>query len=271
MTSSRPVRLIGVPTDRQSSYLRGAARGPAAIRASLNAGHSNLTSESGLELGTDVTWHDAGDLPLTEGPGDDVIITAAVEQAVSDGVFPLMLGGDHAITASIAGALAAAHGPLTILHIDAHPDLYDEFEGNRHSHACPFARIMEAGHARRLVQVGIRTLNKHQRDQAHRFGVEVLEMRDFSLERVPVLKGACYVSIDLDGFDPAFAPGVSHPEPGGLTVREVLAVLERVQGRLVGADVVELNPTRDVHDVTAVLGAKLVKELAALSVRRLDA
>jgi agmatinase len=260
--------LIGVPTDIQSSYLRGAARAPAAIRAALTAGHSNMTSESGIELGTDVLWHDAGDLPLTESPSDDAIITAAVEKAVADGVFPLLLGGDHAITDAIVAALAAAHGPLSILHIDAHPDLYDEFEGNRHSHACPFARIMEAGHARRLVQVGIRTLNKHQSEQARRFGVDIVEMRDFSLERVPTLTGPCYVTIDLDGFDPAFAPGVSHPEPGGLTVREVLAVLERVQGPLVGADIVELNPVRDVNNVTAVLCAKLVKELAALSVRR---
>lgn len=264
----RPVRLLGVPTDRQSSYLRGAARGPAAIRASLTDSHSNMSSESGLELGTDIPFEDAGDLPLTESPEDDALVAAGVKQAIADGVFPLLLGGDHAVTVAIVGALFETHGPLTILHFDAHPDLYDEFEGNRYSHACPFARIMEAGYAQRLVQVGIRTLNKHQRDQARRYGVEIVEMRDFSLERVPVLTGACYVSIDLDGFDPAFAPGVSHPEPGGLTVREVLALLERVQGRLVGADIVELNPARDINNLTAVLGAKLVKELAALSVRR---
>jgi arginase len=268
VTHPRPVRLIGVPTDVQSSYLRGAARAPAAIRHALSAGHSNMTSESGQELGVDVPWHDAGDLPLNEGPDDDAIIAAAIRKAVADGAFPLLLGGDHSISVAIVGALAAAHGPLSILHVDAHPDLYDEFEGNRRSHACPFARIMEAGHARRLVQVGIRTLNSQQRDQAHRFGVEIFEMRDYTIERVPVLTGPCYISIDIDGFDPSFAPGVSHPEPGGLTVREVLAVLDRVQGSLIGADIVELNPDRDVRGLTAVLCAKLVKELATLSARR---
>jgi agmatinase len=177
------------------------------------------------------------------------------------------LGGDHSVTVPIVKVLAVAHGPLEILHFDAHPDLYDDFRGNRRSHASPFARIMEAGLARRLVQVGIRTLNRHQREQAARFGVEIIPMSDFSLGAVPRLHAPFYVSIDLDGFDPAFAPGVSHPEPGGLTVREVLAVIARQSATLVGADIVELNPDRDVNGLTAVLAAKLVKELAAYAAR----
>jgi arginase family enzyme len=90
-------------------------------------------------------------------------------------------------------------------------------------------------------------------------------MRDFAPERVPIPGPPLYVSIDLDALDPAFAPGVSHHEPGGLTVRELLAVLRRVPGPIVGADIVEYNPSRDVGGVTAVLAAKLVKELAVLS------
>ena len=89
----------------------------------------------------------------------------------------LTLGGDHAITYPILRAYGPHYPDLTILHIDAHPDLYDELEGDRLSHACPFARIMEAGLARRLVQVGVRTLNPHQRQQAERFGVKIFEMR----------------------------------------------------------------------------------------------
>jgi arginase family enzyme len=124
---------------------------------------------------------------------------------------------------------------------------------------------MEAGLARRLVQVGIRTLNRHTREQAERFGVEVVEMRHFDAGAVPIPGAPLYISIDLDGFDPAFAPGVSHHEPGGLTVRDVLQVLHRIRTPIVGADVVELNPSRDLNGVTATLAAKLVKELAALS------
>ena len=258
------IRLIGVPTDSHSSFLRGAAAAPPLIRAALRYDHTNAAAESGNERGRDVRLDDAGDLPRRDDAGDDALIRAAVAEAIAGGAVPLALGGDHAISFPLVAAVAAAHGPLDILHIDAHPDLYDDFEGDPRSHASPFARIMEAGHARRLVQVGIRTLNTHCRAQAERFGVEIVPMRGFAPDRVPALSGPLYVSIDLDGLDPAVAPGVSHHEPGGLTVREVLAVLDRMTGRVVGADVVEYNPARDVNGVTAVVAAKLVKELAAL-------
>jgi arginase family enzyme len=123
---------------------------------------------------------------------------------------------------------------------------------------------MEEGLARRLVQVGIRTLNAHQASQAKRFGVTIVEMRAFDPDRVPIPRGPLYVSIDLDGLDPAFAPGVAHPEAGGLSVRDVVQVLHRVKGPLVGADVVELLPSADQGGRTAVAAAKLVKELAGL-------
>ncbi|PWG01192.1 agmatinase family protein [Sphingosinicella humi] len=261
------IRLIGLPTDSHSSFLRGAAAAPPLIREALRSDHSNLAAESGAEIGVDVLLDDAGDLPLAEEPADDDRIRAAVTDALAAGAVPLALGGDHSVSFPVVEAVAAAHGPVDILHFDAHPDLYDDFEGDPRSHASPFARIMEGGHARRLVQVGIRTLNRHCREQAERFGVEIVPMRGFSPERVPVLSGPVYVSIDLDGFDPSIAPGVSHHEPGGLTVREVLAVLDRIEGPLVGADIVEYNPGRDVNGVTAVLAAKLVKEIAALALR----
>ncbi len=263
--AARPVRLIGLPTDINSSYLRGAAAGPAAIRAALASDHANMFSEGGLEIGVDTILEDGGDLPLRETFDDDLAIGAAITELATLGRIPLILGGDHSVSYPVVAAIAAVHGPLDILHIDAHPDLYDHYGGNLRSHASPFARIMEGGHCRRLVQVGIRTLNRHCREQAARFGVEIVEMRDFGAVEIAPLTGPCYVSIDLDGFDPAFAPGVSHPEPGGLSVREVLWLLGKVQGRLVGADIVELNPARDINDLTATLAAKLVKELCALS------
>jgi agmatinase len=257
------IRLIGLPTDSHSSYLRGAAAGPAAIRAALASEHGNMAAECGLELGSDIPLEDFGDLPLTEGEGDATLIRAAFGAAARDGIVPIGLGGDHMVSFPAVAGLSDIHGPLEILHFDAHPDLYDDFEGDPLSHASPFARIMEAGLARRLVQVGIRTLNRHTSAQAERFGVEIVEMRHFAADAVPIPGAPLYVSIDLDGFDPAFAPGVSHHEPGGLSVRDVLNVLHRVRGPIVGADIVELNPSRDVNGVTATLAAKLVKELAA--------
>ena len=273
MTShSLPViALIGAPSDCHSSFVRGAALAPAAIRGALASEHGNASTESGLEIGIDLIVEDAGDVSFVDEiattVADDKQLYAAVAKAIMSGAIPLVLGGDHAISVPVVGALAELHGPLNILHFDAHPDIYDDFEGDPRSHASPFARILEAGHAKRLVQVGIRTMNRHCREQAVRFGVEVIEMRHFSVDAVPVLDGPLYISIDMDGFDPSVAPGVAHLEPGGLTVREVLAVIDRQTAPLVGADIVELCPPRDPTGVTAILAAKLVRELAALHVR----
>jgi agmatinase len=256
--------LLGLPTDVNSSHRRGAARAPEEIRKALWSPASNMTSETGVDLGAPGVLTDEGDLALEEGPGDLARIESAVSALIGRGFTPLLLGGDHSVTHPVLRALARTHRALSILHIDAHPDLYDVFDGNRFSHACPFARIMEEGLARRLVQVGIRTLNAHQQQQAERFGVEIVTMGAFVPERVPIPRGPLYVSIDLDGLDPAFAPGVAHPEAGGLSVRDVICVLHRVRGPLVGADVVELLPAADQGGLTAVAAAKLVKELAGL-------
>ena len=260
------IHLFGLPTDINSSFERGAAAGPAAIRAALWSERGNLSSESGREIGSDIALIDDGDLTLTEDtPSDDAAIAAHVTTIIANGGIPFALGGDHAVSFPLVKAVAAAHGPLSILHFDAHPDLYDDFEGNPRSHASPFARIMERGLAKRLVQVGIRTLNRHCADQAARFGVEIVPMRTFAPDKVPLLDGPLYISIDLDGIDPSEAPGVAHPEPGGLTLREVLAVLDRQTAPIVGIDIVELNPARDIGGVTAILAAKLVRECAALA------
>ena len=171
------------------------------------------------------------------------------------------------MTFPLVEGLARVHGPLALLHVDAHPDLYDDFEGNPRSHASPFARILERGLARRLVQVGVRTWNAHGREQARRFGVEAVDWHDFDVERVPIPEAPLYVTIDLDGIDPAFAPAVSHPEPGGLSVRDVVTLLGRIRTRVVGADIVELNPTQEAGDATAIIAVKLMKELAAAMAR----
>ena len=255
------IHLIGLPTDHNSSFERGAALAPATIREALWSDRGNMATECGLEIGTDIDLVDKGDLPLTNA--DNAADDALISRAVTSSAVPLMLGGDHAVTYPIVAALVARHGPLNILHFDAHPDLYDDFESNPRSHASPFARILENGLAKRLVQVGIRTLNRHCREQAERFGVEIIPIASFAPALVPVLSGPLYISVDLDGIDPSEAPGVSHPEPGGLRLREVLDCIAKQTASIVGADIVELNPARDVNCVTAILAAKLVREVAA--------
>jgi arginase len=251
--------LLGIPFDANSSYLRGAADAPPLVREAFRCDSSNSSTESGIELGAESVL-DSGDLKL---PADGAF--AAIESAVGDlldhAQSPVCLGGDHSITHPILRAFGKRFADLTLVHFDAHPDLYEEFDGNRYSHACPFARIMEEGLAKRLIQVGIRTMNAHQRTQAVRFGVEVVEMRELpALERLK-LDGPVYVSFDIDVLDPAFAPGVSHREPGGMSVREAIAHLHAITGDLVGADVVEFNPKQDVSQLTAMVCAKILKEI----------
>jgi len=184
-----------------------------------------------VNIGLEGRVADAGDLELgTCAPADARrTIQNGIARLLAIGARPVSLGGDHSVTYPVLRAVRAHAPKLTIIHVDAHPDLYENFEGDPLSHASPFARIMEQRLATRLVQVGIRTSNRHCREQARRFGVETVEMKDFVAGRVPIPDQPLYVSIDLDALDPAFAPGVSHHEPGGLSVRDILSVLDRVR------------------------------------------
>jgi len=249
------IALVGFASDENSSFLRGPAEAPPLIRDALRSDSTNLWTESGVDLGGGGVLFDAGDFEES--------IEEVTSLLLKHDRIPLVLGGDHSITYPVLRAFAAVHDRLDVLQFDAHPDLYDEFEGNRLSHACPFARIMELGVVRRLVQVGIRTMNGHQRAQAEKFGVEVVEMRHWDAGRSFAFDAPLYVSIDLDVLDPAFAPGVSHREPGGASTRQLIETIQALRGRVVGADVVEFNPRQDPLGVTAQVGAKLVKELVS--------
>lgn len=258
MKPSKPT-LLGIPFDGNSSYLRGAAEAPRLIREAFRCDSSNSSTEAGIELdGTAVL--DAGDLDLPTD-GAFAFIESGVDKVLAHGKNLVSLGGDHSITYPILRSFAKHFPGLTVVHFDAHPDLYEEFEGNRLSHACPFARVMEERCAKRLVQIGIRTMNAHQRRQAERFGVEVVEMRNLpALERMKIT-GPIYISFDVDVLDPAFAPGISHREPGGMSVREAIAHLHAITGEVVGADLVEYNPKQDVSQLTATVCGKILKEI----------
>lgn len=255
------VAVLGVPSDENSSFMRGAALAPKHIREALHSGSSNMMTELGVDLGSSTGWTDIGDLPLAAGDLELEKIEATISKLLASGVRVLALGGDHSITYPIVRGYARSFRGLTVLQLDAHPDTYDEYDGNRHSHACPFARIMEEGLGVRLVQLGIRTTNPHQRQQAERFGLTMVEMKDWSPDKLPKLEGPIYLSLDLDALDPAFAPGVSHQEPGGFTTRDVLRIIHGLPQPIVGADIVEFNPARDPVGVTAMLAAKLCKEI----------
>ena len=255
--------LIGLPYDASSSYLRGPAAAPPAIREALWSPSANSWTELGVDIGAEGVMADAGDLAL-EGcePADARReIETGIARLFASGARPVSVGGDHSVTYPIVRGVRPHAPGLTILHVDAHPDLSEDFEGDRYSHACPFARIMEEGLADRLVQVGIRTMTGHQRAQARRFGVEVIEMRSIRDDLRISLDGPVYVSIDVDALDPAFVPGVSHREPGGLSVRQLLRIVQSIEAPIVAADVVELSPRRDPSGTSAMVAAKVLREL----------
>src|SRR5271166_5526798 len=231
----------------------------------MNCEASNKWTELGVDLGAEGVYEDSGDLAFPEKDAF-AVIEYKVGTLIGEGKRPVCLGGDHSITYPIVKAFAGRYRELTIFHFDAHPDLYDEFAGNRLSHACPFARIMESGLAKRLVQVGIRTINRHQREQARKFGVEVVEMRALPAYGKLQAAGPVYITFDMDVLDPGFAPGVSHREPGGMSVREAIAHLHAIEGEIVGADLVEYNPVRDVSGLTATVAGKILKEILGLMI-----
>ena len=259
------IKTIGIPFDSNSSFLKGSALAPDRIRLMDADGSANSFCEKGKEIVPGKTYSDLGNLTFS-GIEPEVVyseIKRKIKDELSSSDKIISLGGDHSVSFPIIEAYADIHKNLNVLHLDAHGDLYDNFNNNPYSHASPFARLMEKGILKSLTQVGIRTLTTHQKEQAERFNVNVIEARDFNLDFIKILKAPLYLSLDIDVLDPAFAPGISHHEPGGLTTREVLKIIHSIPFSLCGADIVEYNPVRDVHNMTAMVAYKFFKELVS--------
>ncbi len=229
----------------------------------MSTGMSNLTAENGCDLEDPSVFQDVGNLSLSNDGTDFAAIRERALSLFNDGP-AVFIGGDHFITWPVLeGFLLATHIPPHLVQIDAHPDLYPDFDGNPTSHASVMARVMEQNLVQSLTQIGIRTLNRPQKSQVEKFNVRIYP----ASERLPspsdLPSGPTYLSIDLDGLDPSCAPGVSHHEPAGLTTRQVITLLWSLPGPLVGADIVEYNPLTDINDMTAAVALKLLKEVVA--------
>ena len=258
------IKLIGVPYDENSTFAKGPALAPHKIREMDSGGSANRFSEFGAAIIEGENYCDLGDIDFS-GLSREVVYekikTTITQELLSDDKI-ISLGGDHSVSFPLIEAYAQKYQKLHVLHLDAHADLYDDFEGNRFSHASPFARLMEKNILGSLTQVGVRTLNTHQQEQADKFGVKIVEMKDFSLDFISELEGPLYISLDIDVLDPAFAPGISHHEPGGMSTRQLISIIQQINVPVVGADIVELNPTRDLNNATAMVAYKLLKEIA---------
>lgn len=257
------IKLLGIPFDGNSSFLKGPALATPRIRLMETDGSANSFCEDGTEIIAGKNYADLGDMVFTNTDSKAAYnqIKNKIEEEINGDCKTICFGGDHSISFPIIESYSNKFEDLNILHLDAHADLYDNFDNNPYSHASPFARLMETGKIKSLTQVGIRTLNTHQREQADKFGVQIIEMKDFNFDFLKSLKAPLYVSLDLDVLDPSFAPGISHHEPGGLTTRELIKIIQHIPVPIVGADIVEYNPTRDLNNMTAMVAYKLFKEL----------
>ena len=255
------ISIVGIPTDKHSSFLKGAALAPPLIIKEFHSDAGNKFAENGLDLGEEGLWKYIGLIKLMDSDNEFDKIKDSIEDVLNDRNYPISIGGDHSITYPIIAGYHKFYPKLNILHFDAHPDLYNNFENDPFSHASPFARIMENNLANELIQIGIRTMTDHQKDQVDKYKIKVITMNEFSSDMVLKFDDPIYISIDLDGLDPAYAPGVSHPEPGGLSTRDIIKIISNIDGEVIGGDIVEYNPKKDINNITAVTAAKLLKEL----------
>ena len=274
------VAVVGVPYDSGTSYRSGARFGPRKIReASLILwGHNPVLGVSPLEQ---LTVVDYGDLEVV--PVDIEATMRAIQSEIgavlAAGVTPLTLGGDHSIALPLLRAHAGKYGPLALVQFDSHPDTWDrEYPDQPYSHGTPFRRALEEGliDAAAYAQVGIRGPVNDATDlaEAKQLGAEIITInRAFEIgvpaviESLRALVGerSTYVSLDIDAADPAFAPGTGTPEVGGFTSFQLLELLRGLRGlNLVGFDLVEVNPSFDHGDITAILAANLAFEFLSL-------
>jgi agmatinase len=273
------VALLGIPYDGGVSYRTGARFGPRAVReqSSLIRPWNPVLKVHPFERLRDADCGDVDVVPISI-ERTHAAIERRIGEVVAAGARPLSVGGDHSITLPILRALARRHGPLAVVHFDAHPDTWDEYFGSKLFHGTPFRRAVEEGliDTRRFVQVGIRGPLYGPEDFAFHdeHGIEVLRIEPikeqglgWATQRLARLRGGpLYCSFDIDALDPAYAPATGTPEVGGLTSWEALSLVRSLAGTtLVGADVVEVSPPYDgPGQITSLLAANLAFELLSV-------
>jgi len=259
--------ILPLPYEGTVSYKGGTAAGPAAI---IDA--SKQVEKFDEELCDEYYEIGIATYPAVTAAADPAAQMKRVKEAASaiigSGKFLLSLGGEHSLTAPLVEAVAAKHGPISVLQIDAHADLRDTYGGCGESHACVMRRILKITH--RICQVGIRSVSREEYDSCQRQVANFITPTDIAcsadwIERAMELLGDnVYLTIDIDGFDPALAPGTGTPEPGGLSWQQVLALIKEVacHRRIVAADIMEVRPIGPNH-ITEYLAARLAYKIIA--------
>jgi agmatinase len=269
--------VTGVPWDLHSSYRRGAAKAPRAIREATTARLWNPFPENGIDLTMAWKLHDLGDA-ASEARGMEEVkasLSQTLRPVMREDALHLFLGGDHSITyASLSILKAGLGGRWGLLYLDAHPDLYPDYEGDPYSHACVVHALVREGYVEggRVYEVGIRAPTPQQLRKGLEFGVTMVTdralrtrgLRAVAEEAAGALEGVdhVYLSIDLDVLDPSVVPGVANPQPGGLSARELIDFVRALVPLPIGAfDVVEACPEYDPSGLTCYTAAKVIQEV----------
>ncbi len=257
--------VLGIKWDLSSSYRRGSRDAPEAIREATSSLLYNSFSEELKNLKDLWKYRDLGDIEAFSYPE----IMKEVEKIVDisdEGLF-LFLGGDHSITYATLRAIAKHHKNFGLIYFDAHPDMYKSYDGDIYSHACPVRRMVENGIVKgeNIIQIGIRAATKEQMEFAEENGIEIITSSEiFKGKEIEIPFERAYLSFDMDVLDPAYAPGVGNPEPGGLTTRELVEIIKNLNVEVISFDIVELNPHYDYKGITAFAAAKIIREVLAL-------
>lgn len=276
--------ILGVPYDQSTQWRSGARMGPRGIREAstlyafgLGGGYDPERDQVYL----DNRWRivDCGDVDIVHGDQaqSHENVRRAIRTLSNQGVLPVVLGGDHSITAPIIEALDQV-GEFVVVQIDAHLDFVDQRSGNRYGHGSPIRRASECRHVKGIAQLGIRGIGSSKRsdfDDARAWGSQILSVRDvrrLGIDRVVAGLPDCdqyYITIDIDGLDPALCPGTGTPSPGGFTYYEVQELLEGIagRGRIVGFDLVEVAPMYDPTGITCVTAARIVLDLLGFALQ----
>jgi agmatinase len=276
---------LGIPWDQSSSYRKGATDGPAYLRWASSGLLFNPYTESNIDLRQAWQIFDGGDVPL--GNQDPIADRKAIENAIRKyyqyNMFFMFLGGDHLTTYFCFRALKKLLKKRTgIIYIDAHPDLYEEYEQNKYSHACVVKRIVDEIRIdpSAIIEVGIRAGTPEQMATAQELGIQTISNADFLnqgpkktaqqvLDLVPSFVEQVYLSIDLDILDPAYAPAVGNPQPGGLTTRQLIDFIHQLYSLPITAfDITELCPPYDQQSTTSYTAAKIIQETLGIMAKK---
>ncbi|MFX0084666.1 MAG: agmatinase [Candidatus Hodarchaeota archaeon] len=279
---------VGIPWDHSSSYRKGSSEAPNYIRQATTSSLYNPFSEKNTDLKEQFQLYDYGN--INNENANPLLYQKAVLSAINEiysknrTCYFLFLGGDHLSTYFSFSSLVESGFYSTensgIIYLDAHPDLYDIYEGNKFSHACVLRRIIDETNINpsNIVQVGIRAVTPEQVEYAHNNGIKMVSRKEFQSSgpegTAKVIRGIfdknidkIYLSVDMDVLDPSFAPGVGNPEPGGLITTEVIDFIHNISKLpLHSFDIVECCPKYDHSHVTAFIAAKTIKETLSIMI-----